>query len=217
MKSFFKHYLSANWQKFIKSHQEEKVFKKGEEIFSIGEEVLGVFEILKGRVKVVAKNSQGEEVIIRLAGDNAILGHRGIGDTWVYPVSAVALDDTKVVFISRELFELIAKTDAAFSYHLMLFFSEQLRRTEEKNIVQPVLNKVAKTIWFNHEAFGTDKKGCLNYTIRRQEIASMSGTTYESVVRSLAELKKLKLIDTDKKSIIIKNLTVLEKLAFTHK
>lgn len=218
MKSFFKQYLTGPWQEIINKNKTELHFKKNEAIFEMGQKVEGLFEIKKGKAKVVRNTNEGQEVLIRLAGDNAILGHRGLGGDWIYPVSAIALEDTTVCFIPKETFELVARTNSEYSYHLMMFFSEELKSAEDKNHQQPVVNRMAKAIWKNCEAFGSDKKtGRLNFTIRRQDFANMVGTTYESVIRSIAELKKNGVIDTDNKAIIIKNLNGLKELAFKTK
>lgn len=53
----------------------------------------------------------------------------------------------------------------------------------------------------------------LAYTLSRNDIASMANTTYESVVRTIAESNKVKIIKIDGKSIHILNLKKLNSLA----
>ncbi len=143
-----------------------------------------------------------------------ILGHRGIGGDWVYHVTATALEDTTLLFIPRKTFEILAKTNAEFSYKMMTLFAEELKHAEEKTLHLPVINRVANAILMNYNAFGADAKtGELYYTLSRQDFANRAITTYESTVRAIAELKSEKIIDTDNKTIFIKNLKKLQQVA----
>lgn len=152
--------------------------------------------------------------MLRLAADSDILGHRGIGGDWIYHVTAEALTDTTLLFIPKKTFEVLAKTNAEFSYKLMTLFAEELKHSEEKTMHLPVINRIASAILMNYEAFGANQKtGELNFTISRQDYANRAITTYESTIRALADLKKEKIIDTDDKTIFIKNLKKLREFA----
>ncbi|MBK6953712.1 MAG: Crp/Fnr family transcriptional regulator [Crocinitomicaceae bacterium] len=73
---------------------------------------------------------------------------------------------------------------------------------------------VANAILLNYNAFGANAKtGELSYTLSRQDFANRAITTYESTVRAIAELKSEKIIDTDNKTIFIKNLKKLQQVA----
>lgn len=81
----------------------------------------------------------------------------------------------------------------------MTLFAEELKHSEEKTMHLPVINRIASAILMNYEAFGANQKtGELNFTISRQDYANRAITTYESTIRALADLKKEKIIDTDK-------------------
>ena len=87
----------------------------------------------------------------------------------------------------------------------MMFFAEELRKSEAKIKHYPVINQVARALYDNWRAFGFEEKkpNKLTYTLSRKDLASKAGTTYETVVRSLAEFKKLEIIETEGKSILI--------------
>jgi CRP-like cAMP-binding protein len=56
------------------------------------------------------------------------------------------------------------------------------------------------------------EKNMLSYTLSRKDIANFAGTTYESVIRSLNTLEKMKVIRTNKKNIYILNNKLLDKI-----
>ncbi|MCB0477853.1 MAG: Crp/Fnr family transcriptional regulator [Crocinitomicaceae bacterium] len=150
-----------------------------------------------------------------MATSGELLGHRAFGGNWEYPISALVLEDVEVLYIPLKVFETMVKADANFSFHMMMFFAEELRKSEAKIKHYPVKNLVARAVLDNYRAFGfveeSDSK--IDHTLSRRDYASMAGTTYETVVRSLAQMKKDQIIDFEGKSIHILDLDKLQNLA----
>ena len=215
MKFLIEKYCSNEWKEFINFHKETRQYEKGSYVFEAGEETQGLFIIESGKVKISYKQYDNSSRLIRLANDGDILGHRGFGGNWKYPISAFTLEKTEVSFISVEVFDVVAKANALFSYHLMMFFAEELRKSEAKIKHYPVKNLVARALLDNARAFGfeSDKSVKLAYTLTRKDLASKAGTTYETVVRSLAEFNKTGVIKIDGKEIHILDMEKLRQLA----
>jgi len=97
----------------------------------------------------------------------------------------------------------------------MMFFAEELRRSEEKIMQIPVKNRMARAILNNYKVFGGSKKDPLklSYTLSRKDYASKAGTTYETVIRVLSDLNKEKIISIEGKSIRILSLEKLTQLS----
>jgi CRP/FNR family transcriptional regulator len=172
-----------------------------------------MYMIEKGRVKVFSNYTKDIEVVIRFATDGQTLGHRGLGDDGVFPITAEALTETSVNILPLNIFEDLLRNNNEFCYYFMMFMAEELRVTERqrKNLLNmTVRQRVAKAIKMNVEAFGFSEEDpkLLSFTITRKDISSLANTTYESTVRSLSELqsenvieivgKKLRVIDSDK-------------------
>lgn len=215
MDSFLKQYCSPEWQAFVDFHKETFEFKANEIILKEGDSVNGFLIINKGKAKVYSTNSEGKEMIIRLAADGYIIGHRGFGGDWTYPVSAKAYEKTIITYIPLTIFNQVARANAEFTYQLMMFFAEELRQSEEKNNLIPVKNRVAKAILINYSVFGSDPKDSLklSYTISRKDFASKANTTYETVIRVLGELNKENIIQLQSKSIRIIDLQKLKEIS----
>lgn len=214
MESFLKQYCSAEWQEFIDFYKKNVEVKKNKTIFNVGDDTKGLYVVRSGKVKVLTKSIGNEQRLIRLASEGDILGHRGFGGNWTYPITAIALEDTILTFIPLKAFNTITKSNNEFTYQLMMFFAEELRKSEDNSGALPVLNRVAKAIYENYLAFGYDKKdkNKLSFTLSRKDYASMCDTTYESVIRSITALAKNKIINTKNKDIYIVNLAELKKM-----
>lgn len=215
MDSFLKKYCSKEWQEFVDFHKETMEFKANELIIKEGNPVNGFLIINKGKAKVYSTNSEGKETIIRLAADGYIIGHRGFGGDWKYPISAKAYEKTTVTNIPLSVFNQVAKANTEFTYQLMMFFAEELRQSEEKSNLIPVKIRIAKAILINYSVFGSDPKDSLklSYTISRKDYASNANTTYETVIRVLGDLSKEKIIELQGKSIRILDIQRLKNLS----
>ena len=210
-------YCSEEWNDMIDMHLTVSEYDTGVKIFSEGQDSKSVQIIETGRVKIVTK-IKGDDKIIRLASDGRIIVHRGFGGNNTYSVSAVALSPVTVKNIPRKIFDNVLKANPEFCFHFMMFFAEELRRSENhmKSISNsPVKNRVALALFTNMEAFGFDEIDStkLKYSLSRKEIANFASTTYESVIRTLSELNNEGIVDTAKKSIYILDRNALSALS----
>lgn len=204
------------WQPAIFSGKKNLKLKKGEVLFKEGEPVTGVYFVYSGSVKVYKKWDEDKDLIIRFAKGGAMLGHRGLGNNLIYPISAAALEPSIVCFIDNKLFEATLKTNSEFASQLLHFFAQELCESEKKmrNLVHmPVKNRVADALLHLKDLFGETEAGLINTDLSRQDLASFAGATYETVFRMLNELVKEKLITLSGKSIAITNPRELAKLA----
>ena len=215
MDTFLEKYCTPTLQKFIDFHKEIKEYSKNNYIFKAGETATGLYIIEHGKVKMTSHQYDGGQRLIRLATVGELFGFRGFGGNYQYPISAMALEQTRVSFIPLSVFETIAKTNPDFTYHLMMYMAEELRKSEAKIKHYPVKNLVARALLDNYKAFGFENKTStkLSFTLSRKDIASKAGTTYETVVRTLAELNKRKVIKIDGKAIHILNMDELRFFA----
>lgn len=217
MDSFLKKYCTKEWQEFVDFHKQTLFFNENEIIFREGEKVQGLYIVSDGKVKIYSINPDKKETIIRLASDGHIIGHRGFGGDWIYPVSAKTYQKTTVIFIPLTIFNAVAKANVEFTYQLMMFFAEELKQSERKNELIPVKNRTAQAILMNYSIFGKDEKDDLklSYTISRKDYASLVNTTYESIIRVLSDFNKEQVIEIQGKEIRINNLNKLNQIALT--
>lgn len=215
MKTFLEKHCNKEWLSFINHHKQILTYEKGEQIFDAGEETKGLFIIESGKVKITYKQFDGSQRVIRLATTGDVLGHRGFGGNWTYPISAVVLEKTQVSFIPVGALNTIMKSNSTFTYNLLMFFAEELRKSEANIKQYPVKILVARALLDNYKVFGLEENSPtkLNYTLSRKDIASKAGTTYETTIRTLTEFKKTGIINLEGKDIHIMDIDKLRSFA----
>lgn len=206
-------YCTPEWRDLALQNTTKLKFKPGENIFKEGQNAENIFMVSHGHVKVYSNYTEDVEVILRFATDGQVIGHRGMGEDFTFSVTAIAMTTTTVKVLPMSIFQNLLKSNNEFCYYFLLFFTEELRRSERsrKNLLNmSVKQRVAKAIRMNAEAFGfnNDTPTLLSFTITRKDIASLANTTYESVIRSLSELqsdgtiklegKQIHILDKDK-------------------
>lgn len=210
-------YCSPEWQELLKERNTQLTFKKGEHIFSDGQVATHMFMIHRGRVKVVVRQAAGRERIIRIAGDGEVLGHRAIGDKPIYTATVTALSETRVNTIPMPLFLSTLRANNLFCYHFLLYFAEEMRLLDQdmRDLMElDVPQRIAKTLLLNKDIFGFDEKDKRKFafTLARKDIASIADTTYESVIRTLADLQRQGIIQLVGKEIRLLKRKELEKV-----
>ena len=134
-----------------------------------------------------------------------------------YSATAVALEDTHICFIPKELFISILKNDAALTFEMMKLLADELHKTELKmtHLAQkPVRERLAEILLFIEETYGFEEDGItLNVRLSREEIANLVGTATESTIRLLSEFKRDNMVELDGKKIKIINQKKLAKTA----
>src|SRR4051812_48302289 len=96
---FLCRHSAAEWKELIAIKKKTLFFRKGKSIFREGDEVKGIYFLFSGSIKVHQQWTGDKELIIRFAKAGDVLGHRGLAEA-TYPVSATAMEDSKLCFIS---------------------------------------------------------------------------------------------------------------------
>jgi CRP-like cAMP-binding protein len=189
------------WVKAIDVNRQVLQYKKGEELFTEGDAVKGMYFIHSGLVKVHKKWGDNKELIVRFAKSGAIAGHRGLGTDTIYPVSATALTNTEVCYVDLDFFIATLKVNPNYLFELMMFFAAELKESEKRmrNLAHmSTKGRIGQALLSLHAKFGNDEKGFIDIDLSRQDLASYSGTTYETLFKMLNEMTEeniLKLVD----------------------
>lgn len=199
------------WLPAVEANRKTFQVAKGETIFREGEPVTGVYFIYEGAFKV-HKQWGDKELIVRFARKGDIVGHRGLGDEPVFPVSGTALEPSSVCLIELEFFMNSLKVNHDFLFKLMMFFAEELKVSERRmrNLAHmPVKGRVAQAILSLQSKFGKNAEGFIDLTLTKQDLASYTGATYETIFRVLTELSNDHIIKLAGKNIGILDETKL--------
>ncbi|TAH00258.1 MAG: Crp/Fnr family transcriptional regulator [Sphingobacteriales bacterium] len=205
------------WLPAVDTNRETYTVDKGDVLCKEGERVTGIYFVFEGAVKVHKKWGE-KELIVRFAKKGDIVGHRGLGYDIFYPVSATAIEPSVVCFIPIDFFLASLKVNQEYLYQLMLFFAEELKVSERKmrNLAHmPVKGRVALALLTLQEQFGNKENGHIDLTLSRQDLASYTGATYETVFRVLNDLTQEQLIAVTGKQfkiLSVEKLTLVSSL-----
>ncbi len=193
------------------------VYRKGENIFKEGTRPHGVFCVNYGKIKLSHLGADGKEQITRLVKAGDPLGYRALLGGDKYSSTAIAIEDSGVCFIPKELFMGILQKDSSLALEMLKLLSDNLKKAEQQitNLAQkPVRERLSEAILFIKETYGFEEDGqTIDAAFSREDISNIVGTATETVIRLLSELNKEKVIQLVGKKILILDLNKLVKIA----
>jgi len=186
-------------------------------LYTEGEVPKGVYFLLSGKVKVSQLNVDGTVQIFFIYSSGDIFGHRPILCNGKHPVTAVALEDSQVLYIEKDHFMSVVEN----SQRLSTLFLQSV--SHEYTVLVNRINIFAQRSIKERLAYFllvlNDKyrlPGQLNdeaeIKVNRSDLASYTGTSLENLVRTLKEFKNKNFIRTDGKSIYINDFESLYTL-----
>lgn len=196
-----------SWIEHLSRIKNQTVYPKEAFVFRQGEQVEGIFFIQAGKVKVTSTTTQGHEQIVRLASDGHILGHRGYGNE-AYPINAITMEPSRICFVDNDTLYQAFMENPSFTFELMMFYSRELRKTEQiKKYLTQMNNeeKVAFSLIYILERFGFEdpEKGTIPSCVSRMDMAKIIGTNNEQVSRAITQLREKGIITTYRRQIAI--------------
>ncbi|RXR19146.1 Crp/Fnr family transcriptional regulator [Flavobacterium amnicola] len=190
--------------------------KKGESIFEEGETTNGVFCVKDGVCKMTKLSANGKDQIVKLAKSGELLGQRSMISDEPANLSAVALEDMEVCFVPKSEIMQFFNQNNQFSMNMMKTICGDLKDADDHMVSmaqKSVKERLAETLLYLHDSFGTNADGSLRIQLSREELAGMIGTATESCIRLLSEFNKNGWVDLTGKKITIKNKNQLKKIS----
>lgn len=177
-----------------------------------------VFVVKSGKVSLYRETEDGKKFIFGILGKNEIFGSLFSykSDTDEY---AELEKGTVLCVMDKSFFERIIEKNPSFSVKITKLFGLKIYEMEvllQEIAFKPVISRVAYILLNLAQKFGVkDKHGIrINIKLTHEEIASMIGATRESTTKSLNELKKLGIIQVEKKKIVITDVEKLKSVRF---
>ena len=190
--------------------------KKGEPIFEEGDTLKGIFCIKDGVCKLSKLSSNGKDQIVKLVKSGELLGQRSMISDEIANLSAFALEDMEVCFIPKTEILGFFNDNNGFSINVMKTICGDLKEADDHMVFmaqKTVKERLAGTLVYLNDVFGTNEDGSLHIQLSREELAGMIGTATESCIRLLSEFNKLGYIELVGKKIIVLKKDKLFKLS----
>lgn len=189
-------------------------YKKGDLIFSDGQSGRGFFAVLRGQIKVYKMSSEGKEVILHICGPGDQFGQAAIFGDQRYPAWAEALCTSTVILFPGESFlELIGR----YPHIALAMFQDlssklrQLTSQVEGLALKEVPGRLASYLIYLAEEQRTP--GAVTLDTSKSQLASMLGTTPETLSRILSDMTERNLISVDRREITLLDHDYITQLA----
>ncbi|MBI2885156.1 MAG: Crp/Fnr family transcriptional regulator [Candidatus Omnitrophica bacterium] len=187
----------------------EQRFAKGQTVFRAGDPADAVWVVRTGRVHLMKFLEGGQAATTCVMTPRESFCCLPALDRQPYPVNAIAATDTVVLRIPIAAFHDLLQRNPTFLEDALGVFCERLRQVEHKScmLYDPVERRLAQALLTLSGKFGT------TIPLTKHELAELAGTTVETAIRVLSDLKKRKILSSSRGSTTILQPAALEQLA----
>lgn len=176
-----------------------KSIAAGNVLFTTGEECRGLYIVESGRVRIYRTNPEGREQVIHVEGPGRTVAELPLFDGGPYPASAETIEDSRLVFLPRDAFEQLYRTQPDIAQAIIRAIGRRLRhliRLTETLAFRDVAARLALFLVDYAERSGTVTPGGIEIELDRtqEELAIEIGTARESVSRAMKLLRRKGLV-----------------------
>lgn len=195
-------------------------YSRGQNLFFEGGACTGVYCIRSGLAKVSKSAPRDRQHVLYLAGPGSVVGLEAVFSGREYSTSASMLEEGTACHIAREPLLHIIEDNPHLMRSVLRLFAQQLLESEgERSELSSadVRQRVAMRLLRLAQKHGvTDTEGVLlSLNLTREDLASMVGSTPETAIRQLSELRSKGIIVTNGRSIRIQDVERLQRIART--
>jgi CRP/FNR family transcriptional regulator len=192
----------------------ERRFGQGEMIFFEGDEGTGFYVIISGRVKIFKTSPDGKEQIIHIFGSYEPFAEAPIFAGRQFPANAQALEPTYALFFPRHGFVELIKNDPSLAMNMLAVLSGRLRKltvmVEELSLKEAPARVASYLLYLSDKENAADQ---LTLDIGKGQLASLIGTSAETLSRIFQKMTQKRLITIDGPRIAILKRQTLQQLA----
>lgn len=231
--------LSSETVQAFEAITTSNLYPKGSVLFVEGQSPRGIYVLCRGRIKLSMSSSGGRTMIVRIIEPGQAIGLSATVSNLPYAVTAETLEPCQANFAGREDFLKLMRRQGDLCFGVARHVSERyhsaFRRVRSLGLSNSALEKLANLMleWCNSTANGNgpvnvrgtgngngnrkeskaDGRIQLKLSLTHQEIASIIGTSRETVSRAFGEFKSRQLIEMKGSSLTIRNKAALQAIA----
>ena len=176
----------------------------------------GLFIVKKGKIKIYKINDSAKEIIIHIAAEKEMVGYSALVRHSDYHFWAEAIENSELIFIPKKIFYELHEGNPRFSNQLMLSFFTEFDNVIDKLVdilSDQVRKRTAKTLLWLVQTHGLEKDNkTISISLSRNDLAHLVATNTETLVRTLSEFKKEKIISLKGKKILIGDFDLLNRI-----
>ena len=171
-----------------------RVFPKDRVVIMAEEEGDSLFVIHSGQVKVSIVSEDGREVILSILGKGNFFGEMSLLDGFPRSANVTTMAETELLMVRRADFLHFIQNSPQTAIKLLAVLAQRLRKTDRKIeglALSDVTGRITQTLLQLAEEQGVPTPDGILVKNRptHQDLANMSGTTRETVSRTLKRLE----------------------------
>jgi CRP/FNR family transcriptional regulator, cyclic AMP receptor protein len=193
------------------------VFPERAVIFVEGQTPRGIFMLCLGQAKLSATSREGKTLIFRIARAGEVLGLDAVVIGKTYELTAETMQPCLLNFVGREDFLRFLKGHGDACLHAAQHISRDCRDAYDAvrsiGLSHSVSGRVAKFLLAS-ATDGQVMNGVVHarLALTHEEIAQLTGTSRETISRTLSEFRKMDIVELKGSTLIIHNKPALERL-----
>ncbi len=191
--------------------------RKKDVIFSEGDPSEWFYIVTEGKVKITKLSQEGKEIILEVIHPTDFFGGLAVIRGFPYPANAVAMEDTKLLKISRSHLMRVLDRFPNLMYCMAQQVGDRMKESHEtlKNIaLERVEARIASLLLKLSDKTGkkAEEGVVIDMKLTKQDIAEMVGTTVETSIRTMSKFKKMGIVGEKDGKIVIRNPEKLKAL-----
>ena len=208
--------LEAADREALATAAKRRRFRRGEVIFHKDDPGESLFIIDKGTVRIYLPSPQGADLTLAVLGPGDFFGDLALLDGRPRSASAAAFPETETVALNRADFTSVIRSRSEAAMAVLAAVAERLRETNEMAgdlAFLDVGGRLAKKLLELAAARGVQRPEgiLLDLRLTQEELANMVGVTRESVNRQLALFRRLGVIGSQGRRLLIRDAEALRR------
>jgi CRP/FNR family transcriptional regulator, cyclic AMP receptor protein len=206
--------LRAEDSRRIAALLQKQTLRKGDALFREGEEGNCLYMIIAGKIKIVRQSRDGDEMILAMLSAGDFCGEMALLDGMPRSADAVAVEETHLYGLNRKDFLDYVMSNETAVKAILSALTKRLRKADDflediffLNVAARLAKKLIELAMSN--GFREGENGPVKLSLTQKDLASMIGTTRESVNKELRALREKNLIDLSSRTILIRDLDAL--------
>ncbi|MBK7394157.1 MAG: Crp/Fnr family transcriptional regulator [Chloracidobacterium sp.] len=186
-------------------------YGEDQEVFARGDKADFLPIVLSGAVKMIRNPEVGKEVIIGIFRSGEMFAVPPVFDGAPYPSTAIAVEKTELLQISRDDFLDILRDSPEFAFQVIGWTCEMLR--EKTSMIRTLATASPEHRVGRVLIKLTEEEASLPFRIpvRRQDIAEMASLTTETTIRVIRRFADQEMVRIEHGKIFIDSLEPLQR------
>jgi len=200
---------------YLEDRHEPGVYKKDEMIYFQDQSSENIYMVSNGRVKIGTYAPDGKEIVKAILTTGEVFGELALAGESKRQDFAQAMDNnTRVCTMTIDQLKDLMKDNKELSFKILKIVGFRLRKMERK--IESLVFKDARTRIVDFLRETAEEKGqkvgfeiMIKNHLTHKDIASLTGTSRQTVTTVMNELREKNLINFDRRRILIRDLDQL--------